>query len=102
MIKIFRNYNPVNIIWLALLLVVLRICYLFNAPADVEFTMLEPFARSLVPVKYEHAITLPVNMAVAALLVLIQAILLNYVVNFYNLLSKPSFLPALMYVVVSG
>ncbi|GAB3924257.1 DUF6427 family protein [Mucilaginibacter myungsuensis] len=102
MIKAFRNYNPVNIIWLAVLLVVLRICYLFNTPDDVEFKMLEPFARSLVPLKYEHAVSLPVNMAVAGILVLIQAILLNYVVNFYNLLSKPSFLPALMYVVVSG
>lgn len=102
MINAFRNYNPVNIFWLALLLVVLRICFLFNAPAHVEFIVLESFARSLVPVNFEHFIPLSVNVGIAAILVLVQAILLNYVVNFYNLLSKPSFLPALMYVVVSG
>ena len=88
--------------WLAVLLIVLRICYLFTAPSQVEFVFVESFARSLIPVTYEHALSLPVNMALAGVLVFIQALLLNYIVNFYNLLSKPSFLPALMYITVSS
>lgn len=102
MISIFRNYNPVNIFWLALLLVVLRICYVLNAPAHVEFVFVESFARSLIPVTYEHALSPAMDALLAGVLILAQALLLNYVVNFYNLLSKPSFLPALMYATVSG
>jgi hypothetical protein len=102
MVSLFRNYNPLNIFWLALLLIILRICHLFTAPSHVEFVFVESFARSLIPVTYEHAFSLPVNMALAGILVFIQALLLNYIVNFYNLLSKPSFLPALMYVTVAS
>jgi len=102
MINAFRNYNPINVFWLAALLVVLRISYLFNHPAHVELVLMESFAHSLVPIDFEKLIPLPFNLLIAGVLVLAQALLLNYVVNFYNLLSKPSFLPALMYVVVSG
>jgi len=38
----------------------------------------------------------------AAIIVFIQALLLNYLVNHFNLLGKPTFLPALMYITVSG
>jgi Family of unknown function (DUF6427) len=38
----------------------------------------------------------------AALVVFVQAILLNYLVNNFNLLGKPTFLPALMFVTVSS
>jgi hypothetical protein len=102
MIKVFRSFNPLNILWLALLLVLLRACYLFMAPAHLEVVLIESFARSLVPLSYEDAIPVSVNIIIAAALVFVQALLLNYVVNFYNLLSKPSFLPALMYITVSG
>jgi hypothetical protein len=102
MINLFRNFNPLNIIWLAVLLVVLRISYLFFVPAQVEFVFVESFARGLVPVTYEHALSPGLNLLLAGILVFIQAILLNYVVNFYNVISKPSFLPALMYITVSS
>ena len=102
MIKAFRNYNPINIFWLIMLLVVLRICYLFTAPDKVEFILVESFARALIPVKYEGLISVQLNVLLAAVLVLAQALLLNYIINFYNLLNKPSFLPALMYITVSS
>ncbi|MES2274376.1 MAG: DUF6427 family protein [Bacteroidota bacterium] len=102
MINLFRNYNPINIIWLAVLLVALRVCFLFTGPTHVELNLVESFARSLLPVTYGDMLSLPVNMLIAGILVLAQAVLLNYVVNFYNLLSKPSFLPALMYITVSS
>lgn len=102
MISAFRNFNPLNVIWLIVLLVILRVCYLFRGPDQVEFILVESFARSLLPFTYGHLLSLPADMALAAIIVLIQALLLNYLVNFYNLLNKPSFLPALMYVTVSG
>jgi len=102
MISAFRNYNPINIFWLAILLVVLRVCYLYNAPANAEFVFVESFARSLVPGNKANTISLPLSVLIAGALVFIQALLINYIINFYNLFGKSSFLPALMYVTVSG
>jgi hypothetical protein len=102
MINIFRRFHPFNAVLLAIILFVLRIGYVFRAPANIEFTFVEPFARALVPLSYEHIFSTPVNIILAAVLIFIQALLVNYLANRHNLLSKPTFLPALMYVVASG
>jgi len=83
-------------------LVVLRVGYLYSAPANIEFTFVEAFARTLVPLAYEHLFSPAANMLVAGILVFIQAMLLNLLVNRYNLLGRSSFLPALMYVTASS
>ena len=102
MISIFRKFNPFNALWLAILLIVLRIGYLYSAPATIEFTFVETFARTLVPLAYEHFFSPAANMLIAGILVFIQALLLNLLVNRYNLLGRSSFLPALMYITASG
>jgi hypothetical protein len=102
MIQVFRSFNPLNVLWLVLVLLLTRVGYLFNVPDKVEFVFVEPFARLLVPMAYEYAFSPVVNILLAGALVFIQALLVNYLVNHYNLLGKPSFLPALMYVSLSG
>ncbi|MDR6942832.1 DUF6427 family protein [Mucilaginibacter pocheonensis] len=102
MISIFRAFNPLNVLWLAIVLFLSRVGYLFHVPATLKFIFVEPFARLLVPVAYEYAFSPVLNILLAAVLVFIQALLLNYLINFYNLLGKPTFLPALMYVTLSG
>ena len=102
MINIFRRFHPINAVWLAILLFALRIGYVFHAPDNMEFTFVEPFARALVPLNYEHFFSTPVNILLAGVLIFAQALLVNYLANKNNLLSKSTFLPALMYVVVSG
>lgn len=102
MINIFRTYNPLNLLWLAVLLVLLRLGYLFQAPPQIDFKFVEPFARSLFPVAYENSMSAIVNISLAAVLVFTQAILVNHLCNHYNTLAKPTFLPALMYVVTSS
>jgi hypothetical protein len=102
MINVFRSYNPINILWLAILLFLLRAGYAYNAPPKLEFTYLEPFARMLAPGAYQYAFPPLVNIFLAGVLVFIQALLVNRLVNQNNLLSKPSFLPALMYITLSG
>lgn len=101
-VRAFRTLNPLSIIWLIILLFVLRVGYAYHAPANISVSFVEPFARLLIPVSYEHALSTGANIFIAGILVLIQAILLNYLVNHYNLLSKPTFLPALMYITISG
>lgn len=102
MIGIFRTYNPLTLIWLALLLVVLRIGYAFHLPDQTHFVLLEPYVQSVILVSYQNFLSPGANMFMAAIMVFIQAIILNYIINLHNLLGKPTFLPALMYVTISG
>jgi hypothetical protein len=102
MISIFKAFNPLNVIWLAILLFLLRIGYIAQLPNKLEFTFVEPFARLLVPVSYEYAFSPIGNVFLAGVLVLAQALLINYLVNHFNLLGRPTFLPSLMYITLTG
>lgn len=102
MIKLFRSFNPLNILWLAFFLVIMRLGYIYHAPDKTEFPFIELFSRLLIPASYQYVIPPVWNMLLAGVLVLGQAVLINYLVNYYNLLGKSTFLPALMYIVVSG
>src|SRR6187402_2595497 len=102
MINIFRKFNPINTLWLAILLVLLRIGNVWHAPDKIEFTIVEPFARLFISVPYEYMLSPALNVFIAGVVVLVQAILINTLVNYYNLLGRSTFLPALMYIVISG
>ncbi|WDF55086.1 DUF6427 family protein [Mucilaginibacter sp. KACC 22063] len=102
MINILRTYNPLNIIWLVLLIIVMRLGYIIKAPDHVNFIFVESFTRSLVPVNYENLFSTPVNIFLAALLVFGQALLVNFMVNGYNLMGKPSFMPGALFIVASS
>lgn len=102
MINIFRKYNPANTIWLVLLLVILRIGYIWHAPAQVEFAFVEPFARLFTNISYDYVLSPELNVFIAGVLILVQAALLNMLVNYYNLLGRATSLPGLMYVVISS
>ena len=102
MINLFRNFSPLNVLWLVMLLFFLRLGYVFHVPDKIGFTFFEPFARLLIPFSLDDAFSPVTNICLAGIMVLIQALLLNYLVNKYNLLSKSTFLPALMYVVCTA
>lgn len=102
MINLFRTYNPLNIVWLAVLVLLLRLGYIFNAPDKIPFIFVEHFARPLVPLNYEYYLSPFLNIMLAAVLVFLQALWFNQMVNSYSLLNKPSFLPALLFVVISS
>jgi hypothetical protein len=102
MIKIFKAHSPFNIFWLAVLLIILRVGYLYHTPAQVMLNFSGPISRLLVPVSYLYTFSPFYNIVIAALIIFIQALLVNFLVNHHNLLGKPTFLPALMYITVSG
>ena len=102
MINTFRKFNPINILWLAILLVVLRVGYVLHAPDEIRFTLVEPFARLFGNVEYDYVLPPALNVFIAGIVVLAQALMLNTLVNYYNLLGRSSFLPALMYIVISS
>ncbi|HEK20328.1 MULTISPECIES: DUF6427 family protein [unclassified Mucilaginibacter] len=102
MINIFKAFNPLNVLWLAILVFILRLGYIIEAPDKLQFVFVEPFARLLLPVGYEYAFSPVENVCIAAILVLAQALLLNFLVNKYNLLGRSTFLPSLVYVTVTA
>jgi Family of unknown function (DUF6427) len=102
MINFFKTLNPFNILWLGAILFVLRVCYLVNLPVKIDAQFLAPFQRTLLAPGFRYDISPLLSFIIAGALVFIQALLLNRLVNHFNLLGKPTFLPALMYITVSG
>ncbi len=102
MIRFFKTLNPLNILLLALLMIILRAGYVITGPEKTAFAFADAFSRLMFSISYRYDISTLDNVFAAGILVFIQALLVNYLVNYYNLLGKPTFLPALMYVTVSG
>ena len=80
----------------------MRAGYVVNTPGKIPFAFIDAFNRLLLPVAYRFEISTSVNVFLAGLMVFAQALLINHLVNHLNLLGKPTFLPALMYITVSG
>lgn len=101
MIQVFRSSNPINILWLIVLLFLMRFGALVHFPLNTNASFTGLFLRLLLayPAVY---LTPSGNIFWSAVLVLAQALWFNYLINNYNLLGKPSFLPALLYITVSG
>jgi len=97
MIKQFRSFNPVNIIFLAGITLLLRTGIFIHLPETVSVDFIEPFTRLLVPMP-ENTIPALTNIYIAAFLLLVQSLIFNRIINSYNLLGKSTYLPALLYV----
>jgi hypothetical protein len=69
-----------------------------DLPAFLQFEFLEPYTKFFVKIPIGETLSPSGNVIVAGFMVYVQAILFNRVVNNHALLSKPSFLPALLYV----
>src|SRR3546814_20870105 len=90
-ITAFRNYNVYNIGFLLLITFLLRMAIGLHPPAAQNSTF--PYNLLLDP---------RINATLTALIVIVQAILLNRSITRHNLFSKTSYLPALMYAVLAS
>jgi hypothetical protein len=102
MIKQFRSLNPINIALLIGFAFFLRLAIFLKLPAEVSFDFIEPFTKLLITIPLESAFTPVANVFIALAITLLQAFIFNRIVNHYNLLGKPTFLPALLYVTTSS
>lgn len=98
MINQFRSINPLNIIFLAFMVLVLRAGLFIRLPEQVNFDFIESFTRLLVPFPVENSFSVLNNVLLAALMLFIQALIFNRIINAYNLLGKSTYLPALLYI----
>ncbi len=102
MINLFRKFTPSNLAFLvaiAVLLCVAAFIHLADTPHPLLF---EPIMMPLLQAVGPISITPLSSILITLFLTLIQALLLNRVVNNYNLLGKPTFLPALMYITTAS
>src|SRR3546814_11095816 len=88
-ITAFRNYNVYNIGFLLLITFLLRMAIGLHPPAAQNSTF--PYNLLLDP---------RINATLTALIVIVQAILLNRSITRLTLFSKTSYLPALLYPVL--
>ncbi|RZK65845.1 MAG: beta-carotene 15,15'-monooxygenase [Pedobacter sp.] len=98
MINQFRQLNPINLLFLLAYTFLMRIAIFYETPSQLNFDFLEPFARLLINIDLDNAFSASANIFFAAVIVFSQALIFNRVINNHNLLAKPSFLPALMYI----
>ncbi len=102
MINAFRALNPLNILWLAVFCIALRVGYMVQLPPHIDFVFVESYTKTIIPISFENLLTPITNLLLAAAMVYGQALWLNQLVNKYNLLGRPTFLPALMYITASA
>ncbi|MFC3198795.1 DUF6427 family protein [Parapedobacter deserti] len=102
MINQFRKYTPLNILLLSALGFVLCIGVFTHLPEDLIPVFFEPaisnFSGRLIP----QQISPEANVLITLVLTIIQALLINRVINHFNLVGRPSFLAALMYMTLAS
>ncbi len=95
LIRFFKNNNPSSFILLPLFALVLWVIGFFAEQSSIvadQMPLYETIAKPLN--NYPFIATI-----IAYLLIISGAFLLNFIVNKYEILTKPSFLPALFYIV---
>ncbi|WP_256003150.1 DUF6427 family protein [Pedobacter deserti] len=98
MINQFRTLNPVNLLLLFAYTFFMRMAIFADLPDVLQFEFLEPYAKFFVQIPIRNPFSSAGNVFMAGLLVYIQALWFNRIVNNHGLLSKPGYLPALLYV----
>ncbi|MBB6502339.1 DUF6427 family protein [Pedobacter cryoconitis] len=102
MINQFKTLNPINLLLLFAYTFFMRISILIHPPERLNFEFLEPYTKFLIQIPIGDNFSVTTNILIAGILVYIQAILFNRIVNNHTLLTKPSFLPALLYITAAS
>lgn len=102
MINQFRNLSPVNLIFLVAFTFFMRLAIFNDMPERLDFEFLEPYAKLLIQVPSTSSLSPLINVVLAAIIVIVQAIIFNTIINRHSLLGKQTYLPALLYVTGSS
>ncbi|WP_448636270.1 DUF6427 family protein [Pedobacter panaciterrae] len=102
MINQFRNLNPINLLILFAYTFFMRMAIFADLPPSLQFEFLEPYTKFFIQMPLQNTFSPAGNVFFAGIIIFVQAILFNRVVNNHGLLSKPGYLPALLYVTASS
>ena len=102
MIDQFRKYTPLNILLLAIIGIVLCLGAFTHLPDGLTPVFFEPAISNFTGKLYEGAISPEINVMITLVVTIVQALFINQVVNMANLIGRPSFLTALMYLALAS
>src|SRR5690606_32299481 len=102
MINQFRKYTPINILLLSLFGILLCLGVFLHLPQYLTPVFFEPAISNFTGRLYEDNISPEINVLVTLVLTVVQALFINRVVNTFNLVGRPSFLAALMYLALAS
>lgn len=102
MINLFRKFTPANLAFLIAMAIVLCIGAFIHLPDAFHPLLFEPAIASLLDNFDDFTLTPKSNVIITLVITIGQALFLNRIVDNHNLLGKPTFLPALMYVTTAS
>jgi len=102
MIRIFRRYTPFNLIYLVPFAILLCLGAFINLPENLQAVFFEPAIDNLTASMFDTRIDPATSIFATVALTILQGILLNFIINKYNLLGKPNYLTALLYVTLAS
>lgn len=92
-----RKFTPTNILFVAIIGLALCAGIFRNLPQHITPVLLEPAINNLIGTGIGSNFSPSQNVIMTWVLTLLQAFFLNRIVNNFNLLGRPNFTPALMY-----
>ena len=92
-----RTLSGLNIFLVTLVGTILCLGVYLHLPENLTPVLFEPGLTNLLHIKIGSNLDPELNVIITLILTLLQAFYLNRVVNHYNLLGKPNFLTALMF-----
>lgn len=103
MIKLFRTFHPLSVLPLFAVAILLQAFRWNVSNHELAVSAVQTFCKHLL-IHPDVAQTLSFTQSklIGCLVLFVQAVLFNKVVNDHNLLGKPSFLPALLFVVCTS
>lgn len=101
-VSALRNHQNAGYFYLAILTVILRLVPAISPLGRSEVFILEPYIRSLFSLDFSFLSNSQLNIIFAGLTVYVQALIFNHILLRYNIFSKPSFIPAALYIIISS
>ncbi|MGK6351780.1 DUF6427 family protein [Parapedobacter sp. DT-150] len=102
MINQFRKYTPLNILLLSAVGLLLCLGVFTHLPERLMPVFSEPAISNFTGKLSPENVSPEANVLITLVLTLVQALLINRVVNHFNLVGRPSFLAALMYMTLAS
>lgn len=102
MINQFRKYTPLNIFLLSVVGLVLCLGVFTHLPENLMPVFFEPAISNFTGKLSAENISPQANVIITLVLTIAQALFINKVVNHFNLVGRPSFLAALMFMTLAS
>ncbi|MCA5003932.1 DUF6427 family protein [Sphingobacterium bovistauri] len=92
-----RKFSPINILWVCIMGTLLCLGAFLHLPDELKPLLLEPAVDNLFNIRLGNGVSAQSNVLTTLVLTLLQAFLLNKIINHFNFLGKSTFLTALLF-----